>query len=182
MSCSPDHVTPMDKLITVSLSAFAADTLDRHWHGKEHDWVNRYAHGYLLKHCTPDGPLYDPGQIAIEVGVPQPPGYKAPATRRDLVIWPSPGLTCWDAEWRPVHHPVVIIEWKVHRPGRKNRDQPHEREWLRRYTQWQQEYVAYAVEINLGCTPNSLTCHRFHAGIEMNAWLSLSADSDSSAS
>jgi len=155
------------------ISAFAADTLGSHWRGKEHDWVNRFAHCYLLKHCTPNGPLYEAGQIAIEVGVPQPPGYLAPATRRDLVIWPSPGLTCWDAEWRPIHHPIAIVEWKVHRPGRRNRDQPRKREWLRRYTQWQTEPVAYAVEINLGCTPNTLTCSRFHAGAEVDVWLCL---------
>jgi hypothetical protein len=170
------HVTQLDEIMAASLTAFAADTLGSRWCGKEHDWVNRYAHSYLLKHCAPAGPLHEPGQIAIEVGVPQPPGYSKPATRRDLVIWARSGLTCWDADWRPVHHPLAIVEWKVHRPGRRNPDQPQEREWLRRYTQWQTAPVAYAVEIHLGCTPHTLTCSRFHAGSEVVEWLHLAAD------
>jgi hypothetical protein len=116
--------------MTASLTAFAGDMLGTPWCGKEHDWVNRFAHSYLL--CSPAGVLQEPGQIAIEVGVPQPPGYIKAGTRRDLVIWPTAGLTCWDSEWRAVQHPIAIVEWKVHRPRRRNRDQLREREWLRR--------------------------------------------------
>jgi hypothetical protein len=41
------------------------------------------------------------------------------ATRRDLVIWASVGLTCWNEEWVPSCHPLAIVEWKVHRPLKK---------------------------------------------------------------
>jgi hypothetical protein len=102
--------SPFHDIVTRSLGEFAADTLSSGWLGKEHDWVNRYAHGYLLKHCLPSGPLREPGQVAIEVGVSQPPGYPCAATRRDLVIRSHSGLTCWDADWKPVHHPMAILE------------------------------------------------------------------------
>lgn len=168
------HIKQLDEIIAVSLTAFAADTLGSRWRGKEHDWVNRYAHSYLLKHCAP--PLHDAGQIAIEVGVPQPPGYTKRATRRDLVIWARSGLTCWGDDWKPVHHPLAIVEWKVHRPRYRNRYQPQEREWLRRYTQWQTATVAYAVEIDLGGISHTLICSRFYAGTEVVQWLHLTAD------
>lgn len=173
---SLQHLKQLDDLIAASLKAFAADTLGSRWCGKEHDWVNTYAHSYLLKECAPTGPLYDAGQVTIEVGVPQPPGYTTLATRRDLVIWAHPGVSCWGEDWRPIHHPLAILEWKVHRLGRRNRKQPQEREWLRRYTQWQAAPVAYAVEINLDCTPSSLTCSRFHAGSEILEWLRLTVN------
>lgn len=156
----------LDDLMTTSLAEFARDMLGTPWCGKENDWVNRFAHGYLLRHVNPTGVLYDPAQIGIEVAVPQPPGFVKQSTRRDLVIWPEPGGTCWDADWNAVHHPLAIVEWKVHRPRRRNRDQEKEREWLRRYTRWQPGSVAFAVEIDLGCAPRTLVCRRFRGGVD----------------
>ena len=49
--------------------------------------MNRYVFGYLIKYCRLGCPLYDPGQIGIEVGVPQPPGYIKKGVLRDVVIW-----------------------------------------------------------------------------------------------
>jgi hypothetical protein len=111
----------LDAIIANSLQQFAQDALACDWRGKEQDWVNRYAHQYLLNHCSPDGPLRDPGQLEIEVVVPQPPGYAAPAVRRDLVIWTEPGSSCWGPCWDAVHHPICVLEWKVHRPKHRNR-------------------------------------------------------------
>ena len=50
------------------------------------NWVNRYVFGYFIKYCTPGSPQYDARQIGIEVGVPQPPGYKKKGVLRDVVI------------------------------------------------------------------------------------------------
>jgi hypothetical protein len=77
---------------------FAADALPKEWWGKEHDWVNRYVFGYLIKHCSPNGPLHDAAQIGIEVGVPQPPGYVKKGVLRDVVIWEHPMTTCWNSD------------------------------------------------------------------------------------
>jgi hypothetical protein len=84
----------LDELVEQSLRQFARETLRETWWGKEHDWVNRYVFGYPIKYCTPDGPLYDAGQIGIEIGVPQPPGYKKKGVLRDVVIWGQLGATC----------------------------------------------------------------------------------------
>ena len=164
----------IDNLISTSLTAFATDMLDRRWFGKEHDWVNQYAFNYLLSQCAPTSPFREPGQLGIEVQVGQPPGfYSKPAAQRDIVIWPQSGMSCWGEDWQPIHHPMVILEWKVHRLGHRNREQPHEREWLRRYTSWQKSPVAYAVEVDLGMSPAILTCCRYQAGIEQSGWLKL---------
>lgn len=165
-------VDALDEIVSDSLTAFVADVLHSGWRGKEHDWVNRYAHAYLLPCCTPTGPLREASQLGIEVGVPQPPGYEKGATRRDLVIWPSGRYSCWRADWKPVYHPIALFEWKVHRVGRPKSEQPHEREWLRRYSAWQAGPVAYAVEIDLLPSASTLTCTRFHAGTELLNWRS----------
>jgi hypothetical protein len=164
-------VSPLDTLIDRSLRAFASDSLGCGWRGKEHDWVNRYTFGYLLKECQPDSPLYDPAQLAVEVGVAQPPGYAKAAANRDIVIWDRPGMSCWSEDWQPVHHPLAILEWKVHRPNRLNRDQKHERQWLREYSAWQARPICYAVEVRWSPSQASLKCTRFAAGVETVDWI-----------
>lgn len=166
-----ERVRRIDELVAASLEELAKDVLGTSWCGKERDWVNRFALGHLVNRVSRTGVLRDLRQMGIEIAVPQPPGYAKRSVPRDLVIWSRPGSTCWDAEWRPVHHPMAIVEWKVHRPGHRNRDQEHEHQWLRDYTQWQRDVVAYAVEVNLGCTPRSLTCDRFTAGRQEKEWL-----------
>jgi hypothetical protein len=76
----------LGELVEQSLPQFARETLRETWWGKEHDWVNRYFLGYHIKYGTPDGLQYDARQIGIEVGVPQPPGYKKKGVLRDVVI------------------------------------------------------------------------------------------------
>jgi hypothetical protein len=83
------------------------------------------------------------------------------AVRRDLVIWPVVGMTCWDEKWLPSCHPLAIIEWKVHRPLRKNPKVNHEREWLRSYCQWQPNVLGYAIEVDGTSCPTTITCDRF---------------------
>lgn len=164
----------LDDLIGHSLLEFARATLQAKWWGKEHDWVSQYAFGYLTKYCKHGSLLYDPGQIGIEIGVPQPPGYgKKIIVRRDLVIWGEPLSACWDSQWNPVNHPLAILEWKVHRPDRPNREVKKEREWLRQYCAWQQGVVAYAIEVNTATAPFTLQCTRFHSISETQFWLDL---------
>ena len=162
-------VADLDRIVARSLRDFAAATLDRGWLGKEHDWVNRYVHGFLMDHCSPAGPM-SRAQIGIEVGVAQPKPWRG-AVRRDVVIWPRAGDTCWDQNWRPKNHPIAIQEWKVHRPRHRNPALQHQHDWLRKYTAWQREVVAYAIEVDTSRMPSFLRCVRFHAGAEDNSWL-----------
>ena len=102
-------IADLDRLVERSLTDFADATLDRGWLGKEHDWVNRYVHGFLMNHCSPAGPITSRAQIGIEVGVAQPKPWRG-AVRRDVVIWPRAGDTCGDQDWRPKNHPIAIQE------------------------------------------------------------------------
>jgi hypothetical protein len=165
----------LDQIIARSLRKLAEDTHVRSWCAKEHDWMNYFAHRYLLGECSPRGPLKEAGQIGLDVAVPQPPGcgYDKQSVGRDLVIWPKCGDTCFDVNWKASKHPLAILEWKVHRPGYPNRRVEHERVWLRNYCKWQPSVIAYAVEINGRCTPTTLDCTRFLASTENEDWLRL---------
>jgi len=67
-----DIIGALDRLIERCLRDLVADTHLLNWRAKERDWVNYFAHRYLIAHCCPDGPLKEPAQIGIEVAVPQP--------------------------------------------------------------------------------------------------------------
>jgi hypothetical protein len=74
-----------------------------------------------------------------------------------------------------VHHPLCVLERKVHRPNHRNRQIRGEREWLRRYTEWRPESAAYAVEVDLEPGPPFLSATRFCKGAEQSEWLRVSA-------
>src|SRR5215211_258366 len=154
----------LDQIIKRSLRKLAEDAHVRSWCAKEHDWVSYFAHHYLLVECSPGGPLKKPGQIGIDVAVPQPPGLRVnqkQSVGRDLVIWPNCGDTCFDVDWKASKHPLAILEWKVHRPKHPNRKVEAERNWLRAYCKWQPSVIGYAIEINGRCSPATLGCTRF---------------------
>jgi len=164
-------IEQLDALIASSLHALAADPHVRTWRAKEKGWVNYYALRHLLACCTPMGPLRDPAQLAIEGAVAQPPGNGKPTVARDLVIWAEPGGTCWNHDWVPCQHPVVIMEWKVHRPKRRNREVTKERHWLRQYCTWQPQVLAYAIEVDEDRRDPTLTCARYLGMAEDADWL-----------
>lgn len=164
-------LSDLESIIRAALLDFAERSLICPWYGKEHNWVSLFAFSYLVKACRPNAPLYDPGQIAIEVGVPQPPGYTRGSVRRDIVIWPKPDSSCWDSDGESLFHPAAILEWKVHRFGHRNRQVAREREWLRRYTAWQKTVLGYAVEIEAGAEPRSMRVSRFLGAVEEADWI-----------
>lgn len=157
---------PIDDVVRAALSEFSESWLHHRWYGKEHNWVSLFAFAHLVKACRPGTMLFDPARIAIEVGVPQPEGFQRKATRRDIVVWREPGSSCWNLIGEPCHHPVAILEWKVHRPGFRNRLVERERRWLRAYSAWQADVVCYAVELELGGEHASMDVTRFHAATE----------------
>lgn len=163
--------TTIDGIVEASLRALAADPHVRTWQAKERDWVNYYAHRYLLEHCRAAGPLRHPSQIGIEVAVPQPAGYEKRTVSRDLVLWAECGSTCWNDAWEPCQHPLAILEWKVHRPRHRNQKVSHERAWLRAYSAWQPAVLGYAIEVDGAGSASTLTCTRFLGTSETPAWL-----------
>jgi hypothetical protein len=163
----------IDSLIQTSLISLAADPHVRQWRAKEDNWVSYFAFKHLLACCRPGSIIADPAQIAIEVSVPQPAGYKTRGVDRDLVIWPDAGMTCWDNEWNPSCHPLAILEWKVQRKGHRNPFVGRDRKWLKAYCCWQPTVVGYAIEVETGRHPPTITCWRFLGRDVKRDWLTL---------
>lgn len=163
----------LDSLIRESLTALASDSHVRTWRAKERNWVNYYAFRHLLPRCADGSPFFDPAQLSIEIAVAQPPERVKPTAPKDLVIWPTPGATCWDDTWKPCLQPLVVSEWKVHRPGKRNREVSTERQWLSAYTIWQPSVLAFAVEVDLDCGSPRLVCSRFQGRSVEPVWLSV---------
>lgn len=171
----------IDQVVAESLSCISKDSQVLRWEAKERDWVNYFAFNHLLKQCKPGTVFHSPGQIGIEVLVPQPVGYTRLTAARDLVIWPDVGITCWRNEWKAESHPLAILEWKVHRPNRRNRNVFGEREWLRRYCAWQPEVLGYAIEVNWSLERVEIDCSRFYGNTEEKHWRQYALERSTSA-
>jgi hypothetical protein len=163
----------IDTIVRDSLTEFVADVFGSSWKGREREAVSLYAFGYLQRQIRKGGILRDPTQIGIEVTVPSKKSLN-PKGRvcKDLVLWREPNMTCWDAEWKIVHPPLVIMEWKVSQPKNRNaviewenRDIP----WLQKYTKTYSDTVGYAVLLDL--LRQQLNVARLHRGTFVHDWL-----------
>ena len=168
----------LDAVVRNALTEYVRDAFSaewRDWYGKEHDHVNRFALGYLLKHCNPAGPLRHPTQLGLGVALCQPTDVgENSAARKDLVIWPEPGMTCWSSSGAPSHHPLALLEWKVRRPGRGFQGRNHDRAWLSAYARWQPKtFVGYAVALDLQKRKWQLWVERFEGAEVQAPWLRL---------
>ena len=167
-----------DDLLRSCLQQLAGDPHVCRWRAKERDWVNYFAHRYLLPSCLRKKVLLDAAQMTIEAAVPQPPGYSRSTVPRDLVLWRSPGDTCWDSDWNPIRHPFAVIEWKVHRPGYRNPGKAKEDIWMRTYCRWQQNVLGYAIEVDVSSNESfELFCTKYFRGRVFEKWASLSSAS-----
>ena len=64
--------TALDPIVRGALESYVRDVFGTPWYGKEHDHVNRFAFGHLLPLRSDNGPLRDPTQIGLGVGMAQP--------------------------------------------------------------------------------------------------------------
>ncbi len=159
--------TELDDILKKSLAQFVNGIIEHGWYGKEREAVSLYAFGTLINFCKPGTVFHAPAQIGIEVRVPKPSGpYRKAEVTKDLVIWPTPGMTCWDREGKPRNYPLAVIEWKVN----DFKGQDHDIRWLTAFT-GNCSTVGYAVALNLKASTQSLNCDRFAAGIREERWL-----------
>lgn len=164
----------MDDVVRSALISFANESLAGDWRGRrEREAVSLFAFRHLLREVHPKGPLFDSAQITIEFPVPQVKGCDgAPAlTKRqvckDLVIWPQPGMTCWDDAGRPTIPPAALLEWKFGVPTVHEPDV----EWLQRFTKAYPETVGYAISANRPGGGFLLGCVRVADGVVEREWL-----------
>lgn len=150
-------------------------------YARERELVSLFVFGYLLPTLYGSAPLHSSAQIGIEVAVPQrqdrPNPRKNPDVCKDLVLWPEPGMVCWDSRGMPTLFPMAIIEWKtVNRKdpravARAKRDRAHpDLEWLRWYVAAAPTAEGYAVTVDLSTRQAGWRVQRVTASAEEPAW------------
>lgn len=170
-------IEELDSVIRQSLSEFVSDIFQAGWLGREREAVSLYVLGYLIRYCKPNCFLRDPTQIGIEVAVPQLRGpNKKKQVCKDLVIWRQPRMTCWNSAWEPVEYPTAILEWKVYRAGQASRGlgvSRYDIAWLGEFSVGLDDFVGYAVSLDLRSRKFRLLCTRVHDGQPNHRWLHL---------
>jgi hypothetical protein len=170
-------IDQIDTLIGASLTSLVDDISSPEWSGKrEREIVSLFCFGHLLRQIRPSSFLCDPTQIAIDVAVPQVLGQAHLSGKltskgqvcKDVVIWPRPRMTCWDASGRPTIRPASILEWK-HNEGEVS---CYDVEWLQAFSAETEHFVGYAVCTNSFRTQSfRLSCTRVCAGNSQSGWL-----------
>jgi hypothetical protein len=159
-------MSDLEPIIERSLGGFLTHVRDVGWHGRENEAVSLYAFGFLQRECVPGGPLVDATQIGIEVGAaPAPVKSARSRVRKDLVIWPQPGMNAWFPRGTALNNPSAILEWKVRRrDAAPPRGSGHDAAWLRAHSGANAACVCYAVELNLCRKVPTLVVTRFREG------------------
>lgn len=172
-------ISDIDALIRLSLSSLVNDISAADWTGcREREVVSLFCFGHLLRHCRPGTFLHDPTQIAIEVAVPQiaeQAGLTGKPTSKgqvckDVVVWPRPRMTCWDAAGSPTVRPASVIEWK-HDEGNVS---DYDMKWLMAFSAVARDFVGYAVATSRSrAGAFQLACTRVYEGKSQYRWLSI---------
>lgn len=158
----------IDSVVRSAAESFAAELRATGWYGRENETVNLFILRHLLRECQPGRVLHDPAQIGIEVAVPQLPGAnRKRQVRKDLVIWPTPGMTCWNERREPTVRPLSIIEWKVRRREMSAQDL----DWLVEFSRDDRAFVGYAFLAWPRGGASMLHCARVFDGIVDPDWL-----------
>lgn len=175
-------MSELDTIVEASLRSFYA-AICPEWCGRENEAVNLYALGHLAKHVRPGTILSDLTQIGIEVAVRQLPlekfKGKERTVRKDLVIWPTAGMTLWKANV-PHNEPLAVMEWKVNHFSTRlhagnRRIHGDDVQWLRSTSlrSGMADFVGYAVLVENTRDPKTLRCVRIQAGAVNERFLTL---------
>ena len=159
-------MTKIDTIIRQALKEFTAKVFADSWWGKEREAVSLFAFGHLIKQCRPDGVLFDPAQIGIEVRVPKAArrGVKREVCK-DLIVWSGPGATCWSKN----HWPIAILEWKANQPQVYADDVA----WLVAFSASRPDFTGYAICLDLQRRNFRLSCTRVQNESAYSEWLVL---------
>lgn len=148
-------VVELNGIIREGLLEFSGNIRGGRWSGRrEREAVSYFAFRHLAPRCSRGAFLHHPAQIAVEVAVPQLDERTIthltgrPTTKtqvcKDLVIWPKPGMTCWDVNGQPTVYPASILEWKF--GGITLFD--YDMRWLLAYSTGHPSFVGYTIQID----------------------------------
>jgi len=163
-------IAALDLIIRESLESLVSSVFASQWYGREREVVSLYAFNHLQALCRESSVLHHPAQIALDGAVPQLPGPdRKKLVCKDLVIWPEPGMTCWDEDRGPVNYPIAILEWKANKP----KVSPGDVKWLREFSAGRERFVGYAACLDLEQRRFRLSCTRVHNETVWADWLVL---------
>ena len=181
-------VTQIDSLIRSALESFVRDIRSDDLWRREHELVNLFVFGHLVPKSRGSGVISDLTQIGIGTAVPQ---LKRRWTRRkdsdvckDVVIWPEPGMTCWDDNGKPEYFPLSVLEWKsLNRqdrgprlPKRKRERYEKDLQWLCDMSSWTMDrnlpFVGYRVFVDQTTRPIHVAVDRAFRGTPSEKWWS----------
>ncbi len=160
----------IDDLIQESLASFSKFLDAGGWSGRrEREAVSLYAFEHLLPVVKADSIFHSPGQMGIEVPVPQ---IRSGARQKrqvckDLVLWPEPAMTCWDSDGDPTVAPMAILEWKYGSTVANQSDVA----WLKSFTSSYPDCTGYAIVVRIARDTGLITCTRVYRGVSERNWL-----------
>lgn len=164
----------LDEPVRSALIAFAEEELDGSWTGvREREAVSLFSFGALLDEVHSDSSLHDSRQVGLEVPIPQVTvdGEDAEGKKdqvcKDVVIWPTARMTCWDNRGNPTIPPSGVIEWKFDRASIYEDDV----NWLEAFTEEYPNCVGYAVTANQPSSRFTLSCTRVSEDQRQPEWV-----------
>ncbi|MFH1777571.1 MAG: hypothetical protein ABH952_08465 [Candidatus Omnitrophota bacterium] len=163
----------LENILKKSLIEFAKYVRNSNWKGRERETVSFFVTGFLSKYVKKGTLFYDLSQVIIEGAVSQMPSCIKKHCNKDLLIWPRPGMTCWNHNWEPVKVPLAIMEWKVHRPKTKsfNTFHKHDLQWLSWFTSKYSGTIGLTVALDLSVNPFLLYAAFCKKGKQNLQWL-----------
>ena len=169
-------ITDVDRAIAAGCHSFVEDVFsNRGWRGREHEAVSHFAFGFLQRECKAGTALSDPTQIVISGCVPGVPELNPKGrVNKDLVLWPTPGMSCWNAEWHVKNTPMAVMEWKIFRAAtRPSRMSVYDLHWLQQFSHGRGDFVGYAVSLDLAARGWRLRVDRVADGRTDEKWINL---------
>lgn len=171
----------LDHLVRASLQRLVDDLNHAPWVGRERELVSLFVFEHLLDEGSRLNPPLRPGQVGIEVAVPQHPPHggrrRQPNVCKDVVIWPETRMTTWGPDQQELRYPLAVLEWKsfnnvgtLERHNSKRAEIERDREWLRVAT-GRSSMRGYLISTNLAEMRRSIACLLVAGGVAQEHWI-----------
>jgi hypothetical protein len=165
----------VDEFVTAAATEFVQDVFaEPYWRGREHEAVSHFAL-FLQRQCREQRVLHNPAQIVIGGCVPGVPELNPKGrVNKDMVLWPQPRMSCWNADWIVANIPMAVLEWKVFRlPKLTPKMSAYDLHWLQHFSRHRPDFVGYAVALDLRARKWRLRVDRVQNGSTHEEWLRL---------
>ena len=174
----------LEQQLHLALQSFAASLPGTPSHfAREREYVSIFVFAHLAPTVRPGAPIFDLAQIGIEVAVPQRPAAtnlrRHPDVCKDIVLWPKPGMTCWDAQGIPARYPAAVLEWKTLnlqdppaiKARKRTKDRDADRDWLVWLTVAAPDALGFSILVDSTSNTPTVDVEKVANGILTPGWL-----------